>query len=342
MIGRLDYPGILGIMPTLIYIIILILGIFLMNMSKVDLNLLVYLDVLLRECNVTRAAEELGISQPAMSNSLRRLRDLFADPILVRTSDGMTPTDRALELQPLVRTVLAAAEQAVLPKTDFKPSGSNRIFRIMASDYTEATLLPVLLRRLLKEAPNVRLDIMTPSDVSFHDVERGKVDLVINRFDSLPQSFHQVHLWDDSFSCVVSASNPISKNWNLDAYLSAKHVWVSKTGMGVGVGMSSDDVQRLGWVDDALDKIGAKRNIALFTRHYQAALLLGEQKNLIVTLPSMAARQLESNPNVVILDPPFEIPRMRLKMVWSPLLQHDPGHRWMRQLIKTVSEEVLG
>ena len=328
-------------MPPLIYIIILILGIFLMNMSKFDLNLLVYLDVLLRECNVTRAAEELGISQPAMSNSLRRLRDLFADPILVRTSDGMTPTKRALELQPLVRTVLEAAEQAVLPKTEFDPSAATRIFRIMASDYTEATLLPVLLKRLLKEAPNVRLDIMTPSDVSFHDVERGKVDLVINRFDTLPQSFHQVHLWDDSFSCVVSASNPIIKNWNLDAYLSGKHVWVSKTGMGVGVGMSPDDVQRLGWVDDALDKIGAKRNIALFTRHYQAALRLGEQDDLIVTLPSMAAMQLASNPNVVILDPPFEIPRMRLKMVWSPLLQHDPGHRWIRQVIKTVSEEIL-
>ncbi len=266
---------------------------------------------------------------------------MFADPILVRTSDGMTPTKRALELQPLVRTVLEAAEQAVLPKTEFDPSAATRIFRIMASDYTEATLLPVLLKRLLKEAPNVRLDIMTPSDVSFHDVERGKVDLVINRFDTLPQSFHQVHLWDDSFSCVVSASNPIIKNWNLDAYLSGKHVWVSKTGMGVGVGMSPDDVQRLGWVDDALDKIGAKRNIALFTRHYQAASRLGEQDDLIVTLPSMAAMQLASNPNVVILDPPFEIPRMRLKMVWSPLLQHDPGHRWIRQLIKTVSEEIL-
>ena len=87
-----------------------------MNVSRIDLNLLVYLDVLLRERNVTRAAEELGISQPAMSNSLRRLRDLFDDPVLVRTSDGMTPTDRALELQPLVRTVLTAAEQAVLPK----------------------------------------------------------------------------------------------------------------------------------------------------------------------------------------------------------------------------------
>lgn len=312
-----------------------------MNMSKVDLNLLVYLDVLLRECNVTRAAEELSISQPAMSNSLRRLRDLFDDPILVRTSDGMKPTDRAVELQPLVRTVLAAAEQAILPKTDFNPAASRRIFRIMASDYTEATLVPALLRPLRKQAPKIRLDIMTPSDVSFHDVERGKVDLVINRFDTLPQSFHQVRLWDDSFSCVVGAHNSIINNWSLESYLQAKHVWVSKTGMGVGVGMSADDVQRLGWVDNALQKIDVKREIALFTRHYQAALRLAEQDDLVVTLPSMAARQLENNNNVKILEPPFSIPRMRLKMVWSPLLQHDPGHRWIRQLIKQVSEDML-
>ena len=311
-----------------------------MNIARVDLNLLVYLDVLLRECNVTRAAEELGISQPAMSNSLRRLRDLFDDPLLVRTSDGMTPTDRALELQPLIRNVLAAAEIAVLPKTIFDAAASDRIFRIMASDYTEVTLLPQLLTRLRKEAPNIRLDIMTPSDVSFHDVERGKVDLVINRFDTLPQSFHQVHLWDDSFSCVMSASNPVIKNWSLDSYLSHKHVWVSKTGMGVGVGMSSDDVQRLGWVDEALGKLDAKREITVFTRHYQAALLLGEQENLIVTIPTIAARTMSNNPKVVILDPPFEIPRMRLKMVWSPLLQRDPGHKWLRQMIKDVSSEI--
>ena len=311
-----------------------------MNIARVDLNLLVYLDVLLRECNVTRAAEELGISQPAMSNSLRRLRDLFDDPLLVRTSDGMIPTDRALELQPLVRNVLAAAEIAVLPKTEFDPTGSDRIFRIMASDYTEVTLLPHLLQRLRREAPGIRLDIMTPSDVSFHDVERGKVDLVINRFDSLPQSFHQVHLWDDSFSCVVSATNPIIKKWTLKSYLASKHVWVSKTGMGVGVGMTPDDVQRLGWVDEALGKLDAKREITVFTRHYQAALLLGEQDDLIVTIPSIAARTMSGNPNVVILEPPFEIPRMRLKMVWSPLLQRDPGHKWLRQGIKSVSEEI--
>ncbi len=312
-----------------------------MNISRVDLNLLVYLDVLLRECNVTRAAEELGISQPAMSNSLRRLRDLFGDPILVRTSDGMTPTDRALELQPMVRKVLSAAEQAILPKTEFNPMESSRIFRIMASDYTESTLLPVLLRELRKQAPNIRLDIMTPSDVSFHDVERGKVDMVINRFDSLPQSFHQVHLWDDSFSCVMSSNNPVKDNWNLHSYLSSKHIWVSKTGMGVGVGMTPDDVQRLGWVDEALSKQGVKRDISLFTRHYQVALLLAEQDDLIVTIPSMSAKSIAGSDRVVILEPPFEIERMRLKMVWSPLLQHDPGHRWLRQLIKSVSVELL-
>ena len=312
-----------------------------MNISRVDLNLLVYLDVLLRECNVTRAAEELGISQPAMSNSLRRLRDLFGDPILVRTSDGMTPTDRALELQPMVRKVLSAAEQAILPKTEFNPMESSRIFRIMASDYTESTLLPVLLRELRRQAPNIRLDIMTPSDVSFHDVERGKVDMVINRFDSLPQSFHQVHLWDDSFSCVMSYNNPVKDNWNLQSYLSSKHIWVSKTGMGVGVGMTPDDVQRLGWVDEALSKQGVKRDISLFTRHYQVALLLAEQDDLIVTIPSMSAKSIAGSDRVVILEPPFEIERMRLKMVWSPLLQHDPGHKWLRQLIKSVSVELL-
>jgi DNA-binding transcriptional LysR family regulator len=312
-----------------------------MNVSRIDLNLLVYLDILLRERNVTRAAEELGISQPAMSNSLRRLRDLFGDPILVRTSSGMVPTERAMELQPLVRNALVLAEEAIQPKTEFKPLESDRIFRIMASDYTECTLLPTLLKRIRKLAPGICIDVLTPSDVNFHDVENGKVDLVINRFDSLPQSFHQIHLWEDCFSCVVSATNPVKDNWNLDTYLQSNHVWVSKTGMGVGVGMTPDDVQRLGWVDEALTKLGEKRTIGVFTRHYQVAVLLAEQEDLIVTLPSFAVKAVSNTENVVVLEPPFEIPKMRLKMVWSPLLQHDPGHKWMRQLIKSSSQDIV-
>ena len=177
------------------------------NLNRIDLNLLVYLDALLRECNVTQAANQLGLSQPAMSNGLRRLRELFNDPLLVRTSDGMTPTARALELKPLVREILMAVDRAVQPTTDFDPAGATQVFRIMASDYAESTLFPAVLQQLCEVAPGLTLDIMTPSDVSFLDVERGKVDLVINRFDQMPQSFHQITLWQDTFSCMMSPSH---------------------------------------------------------------------------------------------------------------------------------------
>lgn len=311
-----------------------------MQLNRIDLNLLVYLDALLRERNVTQAAQQLNLSQPAMSNGLRRLRTLFDDPLLVRTSDGMTPTERALELEPLVRDVLMNIEQAVQQRTAFEPGQASRVFRIMASDYAESTLLPAVLGKLRVLAPGLTLDIMTPSDVSFLDVERGKVDMVINRFDSMPQSFHQIHLWNDSFSCLLSPENPVLEDFTLENYLQAKHIWVSKTGMGVGVGVDPDDVQRLGWVDAALAKIGKKRQIRVFTRHYQAAMTLAEQNDLIVTLPTRAALLKRNNPRVVLREPPLAIPPLQLKMAWSPLLQHNPANRWLRKLIADTAREL--
>lgn len=313
-----------------------------MNVNRIDLNLLVYLDALLRERNVTQAAHQLSLSQPAMSNGLRRLRELFDDPLLVRTSEGMTPTERALELEPLVREVLSKIDHAVQPRTAFEPGGADRVFRMMASDYAESTLLPAVLGKLRNLAPGITLDIMTPSDVSFLDVERGKVDMLINRFDSMPQSFHQIHLWNDSFTCVLSPQNPVLEDWTLDNYLRANHVWVSKTGMGVGVGVNPADVQRLGWVDVALNKLGKKRQIRVFTRHYQAAMTLAEQNDLIVTLPSRAAQLKLENPRVVLREPPLEIPPLELKMAWSPLLQHNPANRWLRKIIADTARELDG
>ncbi len=313
-----------------------------MNVNRIDLNLLVYLDALLRERNVTQAANQLNLSQPAMSNGLRRLRELFDDPLLVRTSEGMTPTERALELEPVVREVLTSIDRAVQPRSDFEPGQAQRVFRIMASDYAEATLFPSVLSKLRELAPGITLDIMTPSDVSFLDVERGKVDMVINRFDSMPQSFHQIHLWNDSFTCVVNTNNPVLEDFTLENYLRGDHVWVSKTGMGVGVGVNPDDVQRLGWVDAALDKLGKKRQIRVFTRHYQAAMTLAEQNDLIVTLPTRAAQLKRDNPRVVLRDPPLEIPPLELKMAWSPLLQHNPANKWLRKLIADTARELDG
>jgi len=311
-----------------------------MNIGRIDLNLLVYLDVLLRERNVTNAANHLGLSQPALSNGLRRLRELFDDPLLIRTSEGMVPTERALQLQPVIRDVLSKIDKAVQPQAAFDPTQDEHFFRIMASDYAESALFPHVLRRLREEAPGIVLDIMTPSDVSFLDVEQGKVDMAINRFDSMPQSFHQKAIWVDDFSCLLSVDNPILDDFSLETYLQAPHIWVSKTGMGVGVGMNPLDVQHLGWVDEALRSIDKQRHIAIFTRHYQAAMLLAEQNDLIVTLPSKAAQLQRNNPRVVIKKPPFEIPPLDLTMAWSALLQHNPAHQWMRRFIVEVAQSL--
>ncbi|SEQ72661.1 transcriptional regulator, LysR family [Amphritea atlantica] len=308
-----------------------------MNLDRIDLNLLVYLDVLLRERNVTRSASLLGITQPAMSNGLRRLRETLGDPLLVRTSEGMAPTERAQALQPLLRQILSSVEQVIEPSSSFDASTSDRVFRIMTSDYGESTLLPRLLNRLRKQAPNVVLDIMTPSDMSFTEVEQGLVDLVINRFDTMPQAFHQKTLWTDGFSCLFAVDNPISHNFCLETYLQARHVWVSKTGMGAGMGLTPKDIKRLGWVDEALEKEGHQRQITVFTRHYQSAVLMAQQKGLVATVPTRAATAHSDNPRLIIKKPPFHIPDFELKMAWSPLLQHNVAHQWLRNLIADVA-----
>jgi DNA-binding transcriptional LysR family regulator len=311
-----------------------------MDLNRVDLNLLIHLDVLLREQNVTKAASHLGITQPAMSNGLKRLRLLFKDPLLVRTSEGMAPTELALELKPAVRDILFNIEKVIQPDRGFDLD-SSRVFRIMASDYAESTLLPDVLNAVRQRAPNVTLDILTPSDVSFEDIEQGRVDMAINRFETLPQSFHQKTIWNDTFSCLMNVNNEIANDFTLDNYLAASHIWVSKTGFGVGVGMNPKDVQRLGWVDEALNEIGAKRKISVFTRHYQVAMLLAQQNDLIATLPSRAARLKSDNPKLVSKEPPFSIPAFDLKMAWSPLLHHNAGHKWLRRLIVDVAEQTL-
>lgn len=311
-----------------------------MNVSRVDLNLLKYLDVLLREKNVTRAAEQLGITQPAMSNGLKRLRELFGDPLLIRTSEGMTATDRGRELQPQVRQIIAQTEVMITPEEEFRPVASRRVFRIMTSDYAEATLVPHIVRRLREEAPMVVLDFLTPSDVSYPDMEQGRVDMAINRFNEIPQSFHQVTLWRDSFSCLLNRDNPIVDHFDLDAYLSAQHIWVSKTGFGVGFGMNPEKLGGLGWIDQALERLGKNRKISIFTRHYQMPALLAMNNDLVATLPSRVARMQAQNSRLVIKEPPFEIPEFELKMAWSPLLHHNAAHRWLRKLIQEEAEKI--
>ncbi|MEM7284088.1 MAG: LysR family transcriptional regulator [Pseudomonadota bacterium] len=310
-----------------------------MNLQSLDLNLLRNLDILLNERSVTKAAQRLSMSQPAMSNALKRLRKVFHDPLLIRTSEGMVPTERAQEIQPQLRSVLASVESFLQPKAEFDAADSEEIFRIVASDYAETTLVPNVLTRLRKEAPNVTLDMLTPSDVGYPEVEQGKVDIVINRFEELPSSFHSSVLWHDGFACVMGKNHPASNKLTLKNYLAARHVWVSKTGMGVGFGIDPEDRQRLGWVDAALDDMGETRNIAIFTRHYPAAIQHAEQQDLIATVPCRAAALRKNSRKVAILPPPFPIPDIELTMAWSPLLHHSPAHRWLRSVIRDAAKQ---
>lgn len=312
-----------------------------MNIANIDLNLLKNLDVLLRELSVTKAAEQLGITQPAMSNSLKRLRNVLNDPLLVRTSEGMTPTEKALELQPLVREIIVRTEALLRPDEVFIPENSQRVFRVMASDYAEATLVPHLVRRLRQEAPSVVLDFLTPSDVTYADMEQGRVDLAINRFNEMPRSFFQVTLWHDNFSVLLNKNNPLVRDYSLESYLQGQHIWVSKTGFGVGFGMNPDKLGGLGWIDQALARLGKSRRISIFTRHYQMPALLAMNNDLVATLPSRVARMQAENPNLIIMPPPFVIPKLELKMAWSPLLHHNPAHRWFRRLIQEEAENIL-
>lgn len=172
----------------------MIVGIHAMNLERVDLNLLVYLDVLLREQSVTRAAEQLGITQPAMSNGLKRLRDLFNDPLLIRSSSGMAPTERALELAPMVRNALSAVTDILEPKQDFRPLTSKRVFRIMSSDYAEATLVPALVKALRSQGAN-DIVIFVGGVIPAQDYEQLYKDGAAGIFGPgtpIPQCAHEV------------------------------------------------------------------------------------------------------------------------------------------------------
>lgn len=302
-----------------------------MKLESFDLNLLISFDALIRERNVSRAAEKLHISQPAMSNSLKRLREYLGDPLLVRTSRGMEPTEKALALAPIIRQSLSLAQSALSPSDNFDAKASDRTFRILVSDYVEGTLISALVNHFQTVAPNITLDILTLSDGSFADLEKGSIDLAINRFDSIPQSFHQRSLWQDSFSCLVASKNPLANDMTLETYLAAPHLWVSKTGIGVGTGMS--EASRRGWVDDELASLGYERHIRVYTRHYQNVPLLLRETNMIATIPTRAAMLYKDSPELVIIKPPFVIEPIAITMVWSPVLQHNSAHRWLRNTL---------
>ncbi len=304
-----------------------------MNIRHVDLNLLVYLNVLLDERSVSRAADKLALSQPAMSNALKRLRDLFDDPLLVRAAGTMKPTEKARSLKPEIESLLKLAEEITQPSEQFEPQNADLTFRIMANDYIESTLLGPFIAEHLSACPGLSFDILSPADVSLQDMETGTIDLAINRFNQLPRSFHQSTLWRDGFCCLVNRGTAFAQAQTLENYLAAEHVWVSRVGWGPEPARTNQATsQKLGWIDEALWQLEKSRNIRVFTRHYMVAGLLATQPQLIATLPRRLAQQIADTSSELQLCPlPFQVVPGEIKMIWSPLLHHSGAHQWLRR-----------
>jgi len=306
-----------------------ILDINTVNISAVNLNLLVALDALFRERNVTRAARRVGVTQPAMSNSLAQLRRVFDDPLFRREPHGLAPTARALELAPLVSQAVNACER-LLAAPSFDPKTSERRFVVWASDYVELVLMPPLLRELGRRAPGVQVEIRP---WGLHAVPealaRGEGDLMVGFFDELPRAHAQSLLFEEDYVCIVRRGHPqVGRTLTLEHYLELGHVLVSQ---------QSDSP---GSVDRALEKLGKKRRVAVRVSHFLMVPVLIAETDLVAALSRRAAEPFASALGLRLLPPPLPLPRARIRQVWHTELDADPGHSFLRQTLTRVASAV--
>jgi DNA-binding transcriptional LysR family regulator len=312
-----------------------------MNIRNVDLNLLVYPNVLIDEKSVSKAANKLSLTQPAMSNALKRLRDLFDDPLLVRAAGSMTLTTKARTLKPEIAALLKMAEAITQPTEPFNPCSAKLTFRIMANDYLESTLIAPFITAQLEQHPGLNFDVLSPSDVSLQDMEKGTIDLALNRFNGMPRSFYQATVWRDNYCCLSHPNNNYLNKKTLDNYLKQEHIWVNRAGWGVETAVTNKSgSQKLGWVDEALWQLEKTRHIRVFTRHYMVASLLCQSPKLIATLPRRQAMLLAKYTDLIISPAPFQIVPIEIKMLWSPLLHHSGAHQWLRREIINYAKSI--
>lgn len=313
-------------------------------LAGVDLNLLVAFDALARECNVTRAAARVGLTQSAMSHALRRLRDLFDDPLLVRGRGGMVLTPRAEALATPLRSGLVTVHRALSQRPHFEPSTARRGFRMTSPDLFDALVLPSMLERIRADAPGVDLTVMPVANVG-ESLQTGELDVaVLPRFheaDATPTSpapgLVRRTLFRDRFACMLRADHPAlvtasgrRKKLSLSAYLKLSHAMVSPRGVGIGP------------VDRALERQGAQRHIGLRVPSFTVALAVIARSDLALTAPSGLERLATPTPGVAVYTPPLSLPEHSIDIVWHERFTNDPGHAWLRTLVTEAAQLQMG
>jgi DNA-binding transcriptional LysR family regulator len=304
-----------------------------MNIGAIDLNLLVALQALLTERHVTRAAARMGLTQPAMSHALARLRATLDDPLLVRSKGGLQLTPRATSmLEPLERLLHDAAGLLATP-TAFDPSTSTRRFRIATSDYIEIVLIPKVLEELGRQAPRVDVDLLLLKDGHGIDaLEEGEVDLLLippGVVDRPHASIMSQRVLSEKFVCVVRADHPtVGRKMTLERYIELGHILVSPR------------ASRGGIVDDVLAKIGLTRRVAVVVPHFLVAPFLVEKTDHVLTLAARIAKSLAPAVKLKALPPPIDLPGFDINLVWHERDQADPAHAWLRTLFTQVAKSI--
>jgi DNA-binding transcriptional LysR family regulator len=301
-----------------------------MDIRNVDLNLLVALDALLAERSVSRAAVRLHLSQPATSALLARLRELFDDPLLLRSAGGMLPTARALELLGPVKQVLDEIDAIVQPRAAFDPGRAAQTFTLSASDYVEYALLPALVDFLERQAPGVRLAVR-PLDLHTvaKQMETGEVDLCITGLQNAPAGLHQQALYKESMVSVVRRKHPgVGARLTLDKFCSLDHILVSVRGSGFSAR-----------IDDALAKLGRKRHARLAVPHFLLVPEIVARSDMIGALPERLARGYANK--LRIFEPPLEIEGFTVGQIWHERNQREPAQLWLREVLLELAQKPL-
>lgn len=296
-----------------------------MNIKNFDLNLLRVFVVVYRLRSVSRAASTIGLTQPAMSNALRRLREQCNDPLFTRSGRTMEPTTLANSLFSPLENALASIETCFTQVGDFRPESSRRTFRLLLSDVGEMVVLPSLMRALSSEAPGVSIEASRLPHADYASALRsGQADLAIGNIGFLHTGFYQQHLFDDRYLCIARKDHPRLKGkLTLARYLSLRHV-VSTAG-------STDTL-----VDEALSISKQQRNIKLTVAHYHRCAAMVMQSDLIATVPGNTVTGMEGLEAYTL---PFKMPQARVRQFWHRRAHTDTAHIWLRQLI---AEQILG
>jgi len=300
-----------------------------MNVTDLDLNLLRAFDAIATEGSVTVAGERIGLSQPAMSNALARLRQLFDDPLFVRTPRGMRPTPFAQQLAQPVREALRLIQGALQQHAGFDPRSSGNTFSLFMSDIGEMVFLPGLLERIKRDAPGVKIEVVRIPIKDVHTaLEAGTLDLAVGFLPGLTTGMRQQPLFREHYVCMLRADHPV-----IGATISAKqfrvaaHVLVSYAGTGHQV------------IAETFLAAGLSARIAVRVPHFLVVPMILVRTDLIVTVPSRVAAIFARLGNFKVLPLPLRMPSFEVRLHWHERFHQDPANRWLREVMAELYAE---